>query len=117
MSDSQLELIRQYIDTSGMRLSGWEKDSLCKVLENPEYYDGYTSELFSETETGRDFNGRYSTTSERQYRINIDSELSIDCRCRFECDDGYERNNNWDWDNAIHITDAREIASIINMIL
>ena len=28
MSDSQLELIRQYIDTSGMRLSGWEKDIL-----------------------------------------------------------------------------------------
>ena len=43
MKSSQLDLIRQYCDTTGIRLSGSEKDLLCKVLENPYKYDGFVS--------------------------------------------------------------------------
>ena len=117
MADSQLELIRQYLDTSGQRLAAWEKDSICRVLEDPSYYDGYTSDIFTETDSGKDYNGRWRTVTQYQYRINIDSMLSIDCRSKFECDDGYERTGHWDWDNAYHITNAREIAGILNKIL
>ena len=35
MPSDQLNLIRQYCDTTGIRLSSYEKDLLCKVLENP----------------------------------------------------------------------------------
>lgn len=117
MADSQLELIRKYLDTSGQRLAGWEKDSICRVLVDPSYYDGFTSEVFTEVDEGKDFNGRWRTVTQCQYRINIDSGLSIDCRSKLECDDGYERTSTWDWDNAYHTTDAREIACILNKIL
>ena len=38
MPSYQLNLIRNYCDTTGIRLSSFEKDLLCKVLENPAKY-------------------------------------------------------------------------------
>ena len=48
MTDNKLELIRQYCDTTGVRLHEWEKDLLCKVLSSPAYYNGFESRVFEE---------------------------------------------------------------------
>ena len=115
MADYQLNLIRQYCDTTGIRLSGSEKDLLCKVLEDPDRYDGFTSELYTENKHGRDYRDTWDSTSNWQYRINIDSELSIDKRYRHSCD-GYDQDKHWDWDNAWHITETRMIIRVLQEI-
>lgn len=112
MAKNQLDLIRRYFDTTGMHLSSMEKDVLCKVLENPQKYNGFTSALYTERDLGKDHRGRWSSTTNKQYRVNVDSNLSIDERWRHECD-GYEQNEHWDWNNAWHITEIRRIANIL----
>ena len=114
MSD-QLSLIREYCDTTGVHLSSSEKDLLCKVLEDPGRYDGFTSEERSEENSGRDYRGRWESSSTWQYRINVDSELSIDKRFKHECD-GYDQDEHWDWSNAWHITDVREMLEMLQEI-
>ena len=115
MSDNQLTLIRAYCDTSGLHLSIYDKELLCKILEDPERYDGFTSELYTDETSGKDYRGRWDSVSNWQYRINIDTELSIDKRCKHECD-GYVQDDHWDWDNAWHITDVREMLEILQEI-
>ena len=115
MADEQLDLIRQYCDTSGIRLSSDKKDLLCKILENPRYYDGFTSPVYGDSYGGKDHNGRWSTSEKTQYRINIDSELSIDKRHLLICDDGYE-SGSWDWNDAYRFTDLRDIVQILQEI-
>ena len=115
MPDYQLQLIRQYCDTSGMRLSNVAKELLCKVLENPSRYDGFISELHTENASGRDYRDTWDSTTEWQYRININSELSIDKRYRHSCD-GYTQDEHWAWPNAWHITDLRRIIEILTEI-
>ena len=115
MSSYQLSLIRQYCDTMGIRLSGSEKDLLCKVLENPAKYNGFTSELYTQHDSGKDYRGRWDSTSNWQYRINIASILSIDKRWRHEAD-GHVQDGCWDWRNAWHITNIREIIKILREI-
>ena len=115
MSNYQLDLIRQYCDTTGIRLSGYEKELLCKVLENPEEYDGFESNIYSEERSGRDYRDDWDATSYWQYRINIDSTLSIDERYKNVCD-GVIQDARWDWDNAWHVTDTREMVNILKEI-
>ena len=115
MFNNQLELIRQYCDTSGIHLHQSEKDLLCMVLENPNRYDGFTSELKTEEKSGRDYRDTWDSLTEWQYRSNIDSELSIDERYR-HCCDGYNQEEHWDWDNAWHITELRRIIEILEEI-
>lgn len=99
MHDYQLNLIRQYCDTTGYHLSSDEKDLLCMVLENSARYDGFTSELYETRDEGKDFRGRWDSTTNWQYRINIDSTLSIDKPFKHECD-GCIQDEHWDWYNA-----------------
>ena len=108
MPDRRLELIRQYCDTSGVRLNDADKDLLCLILEQPSKYDGFTSELRRDSHEGRDYRDTWRSLDEEQYRINIDSELSLDVRYR-HCCDGYDQEEHWDWPNAWHITDIRTI--------
>ena len=115
MANYQLDLIRQYCDTTGIRLSSNEKDLLCLVLENPERYDGFTSELYTENRSGRDYRDTWDSTTKWQYRINIGSTLTIDERYRHSCD-GYVQDEHWDWSNAWHITDTRKIIKILQEI-
>lgn len=115
MPGSQLDLIRQYCDTTGIRLSSAEKDILCKVLENPTRYNGFTSGVYTQHDSGKDYRGRWDSTSNWQYRININSTLSIDKRSRHEAD-GYVQAGHWDWRNAWHITKTREIIKILQEI-
>jgi len=114
MADEQLDLIRQYCDTSGIRLSSDKKKLLCKVLENPGYYDGFESPVYRNSGEGRTYDGRWSNSEKKQYRINIDSMLSIDMRHYFVCDDGYERGS-WDWGDAYRITDLRGIVEALQI--
>ena len=115
MSDYQLDLIREYCDTAGMRLSGSEKDLLCKVLENPSQYDGFTSELIVSENSGKDYRGRWDSIHKTQYRININDVLSIDQRDYHESD-GYVQDQHWEWEDAWHITDTRVILRILKEI-
>ena len=110
MASDQLNLIRQYCNTSGIRLRSEDKDLLCKVLENPGYYDGFTTREFVESEEGKDFNGRWSTTTRWRYRINIDDTLNIDKWYKLSCDDGYRR------EEECNITDTRRIVEILREI-
>ena len=112
MADEQLDLIRQYFDTSGVRLSSSKKDLLCKVLESPGYYDGFESPVYGDSRDHKDHNGRSRSSEKTQYRINIDDEMSIDKRHYLVCDDGYE-NGSWDWDDAYTYTDLRDIVEIL----
>lgn len=118
MAKNQLEFIRQFLNNEKrVRLSGAEKDLLCKVLENPLRYNGFKSDIHLRSEEGRDpYKGRWHSTSEWQYRINIDSTISIDERYRHICDDGYINDDHWTWRNAWHITDTREIVKILQEI-
>ena len=113
--NSQLELIRQYCDTTGIRLSGYEKDLLCKVLENPARYDGFISQLYTDENSGKDYRGRWDSTTKWQYRINIGSSLSIDKRYYHACD-GYVQDGHWEWPNAWHITETRRILEVLREI-
>ena len=115
MKDNQLTLIRQYCDTTGIRLKGYEKDLLCKVLENPEKYNGFTSELYTKSDSGRDYRDKWTSTTKWQYRININSNLSVDYRYYHYCD-GFEQDKHWEWDNAWHITETRRIIKILKEI-
>lgn len=114
MTDQQLDLIRQYCDTTGTHLSKEDKELLCTVLENPELYDGYVSQVYTEDNSGKDYNGRWESSSSHQYRINIDSDLSLDYRYKHECDDGYL--NDTQWNNPRHITEIREIIKMLRKI-
>ncbi len=107
MADQQLDSIRQYCDTTGKRLSRADKELLCTILENPEQYDGYTSQVYTESSSGKDFKGRWEATTSHQYRINIGTNLSIDSRYKHECDDGviYDKQ----WNSPRRITDTKEI--------
>lgn len=116
MSNSQLDLIRQYCDTTGIRLSSYEKNLLCMVLENPRRYDGFVSKLYEKRVPGKDYRGRWASIENWQYRINIDSALSIDKRYRYEVDDGFLQDEHWEWYNAIHITGTRDIIKILEEI-
>lgn len=113
---NQLNLIRQYCDTTGMRLSTYEKNVLCKILENPAKYDGFTSQIYVEERSGKDHNGRWETVRKDQYRINIGERLSISCRWYHACDDGYVRDDCWDWANAVELTDVRRIIGVLERI-
>lgn len=114
---SKLDLIRQYCDTSGVHLKSSEKDLLCKILENPYQYDGFTSSLKTDTDSGRDFRDTWTSATYTQYRINIDSRgLSIDERYKHTCSDGYENDRNWEWENAYHFTAIRDILRCLKAI-
>jgi len=115
MPDYQLDLIRRYCDTTGIRLSRYEKDLLCKILENPESYDGYTSDIYEENGSGKDYRGSWDSTTKWQYRINVFPTLSIDERYRHACD-GYIQDEHWEWRNAWHITNTRKIIKILKQI-
>ena len=115
MPNYQLTLIRQYCDTARIHLSRYEKDLLCKILENPEKYNGFTSELYTETDSGRDYRDTWTSETNKQYRILIDSTLRIAYRYR-HCCDGYNQDQHWAWENAWIITDAREIVNILKEI-
>ena len=113
--DYQLDLIRQYCDTTGIRLRDYEKDLLCLVLENPARYDGFESKVYTEENSGRDYRDTWDSLTEKQYRISIDPNLSIYERYRHSCD-GYVQDAHWDWCNAWHITDTRRIIKILQEI-
>lgn len=115
MPNYQLDLIRQYCNTTGIRLSSYEKDLLCMVLENPTRYDGFTSRLFSEPNSGKDYRGEWDSLTEYQYRIHIGSTLTIDQRYRHSCD-GYVQDQHWEWPNAWHITETRKILEVLKKI-
>lgn len=112
---NQLELIRQYCDTTGIHLSNAEKDLLCLVLERPDEYNGFISEVHKDTGSGRDYRDTWNSVTEHQYRININSTLSIDHRYRHVCD-GHVQDKYWDWGNAWHVTDTRDIITILKEI-
>ncbi len=112
MADDRLELIRQYCDTTGVRLNDEEKDILCKILEDPSYYDGYETDVYEERDSGRTYNDTWNSITRHQYRICIDDELSIYERY-FHSADGYDQDAHWDWDNAWHITKIRDILEIL----
>ena len=116
MASDQLSLIRQFCDTSKYRLSNDEKNLLCMILENPDRYNGFTSNLHSESDSGKDYKGRWSTCTKWQYRIYINSVLSIDERYYHYCDDGFEDKRHWEWEDAWHITDTRRILEILKEI-
>jgi hypothetical protein len=86
--------------------------NLCKVLENPARYNGFTTQVYTIPGSGKDYRGRWDSTTKKQYRINIDSTLSIDERYYHSCD-GYVQDEHWDWDNACHITDTRRIIEVL----
>ncbi len=112
MSNYQLELIREFCDTAGVRLSSHEKDLLCMVLENPVKYDGFESSILIDPREGKDYRGRWDAASYWQYRINIGDELSIDQRYKNESD-GVIQDRHWSWESAYHITDTREMVNIL----
>lgn len=115
MASYQLELIRRYCDTKGVRLSDLEKDLLCKVLANPEKYNGFTSKLYTKSNSGRDYRDTWTSITKWQYRINIDTTISIDQRY-YHCADGFEQDAHWNWGNAWTITDIRRIIQILKEI-
>lgn len=115
MPNYQLTLIRQYCDTAGTRLSSHEKDLLCKILEDPERYNGFTSKLYTETDSGRDYRDTWTSVTNWQYRILIDPSLRIAHRYR-HCCDGYNQEKYWAWKDAWIITDARKIVNILKEI-
>ena len=118
MANEQLDLIRKYCDTAGTHLTSSEKDLLCKVLSNPSFYNGFTSELKQRQEEGRDaWHGRWFAFEEWQYRIIIEDKLSIDERYRRDCDDATPVNDaHWEWNSAIHFTNVRDILRILREI-
>ena len=115
MPNNQLDLIKQYCDTSGIRLSSTDKQILCKVLDNASKYNGFISQEHTHTESGKDFRGRWDAFDKYQYRININPKLSIDMICLRVCD-GEVDYDYWDWAKARHITDLRRIVNILHSI-
>ena len=109
MSDYKLELIRQYCDTTGIRLRDYEKDLLYKVLENSGRYNGFESSIFEARDSGRDYRDTWSNYEKRQYKIAIDyGRLHIYERYYLSVSDGYT-NDRWNWSDAEDITDTRLI--------
>lgn len=113
--NNQLQFIRQYCDTSGVRLNQKEKDLLFMILENPSRYNGFTSKVYKISGSGRDYRDTYSYTTCYQYRIKIDSRLSILERYK-NSSDGKIQDDRWEWYNAGSITDIRSILSILQKI-
>ena len=81
MQNDQFNFIRQYCDTEGYRLCGYEKDLLYRILQDSAKYNGFISEMYTEKRSGRDYRDTWDSTN-WQYRINIDDTLSIDKRWR-----------------------------------
>ena len=115
MSDNQLQTIRQYCDTSGVRLNQREKDLLFLILENPSRYDGFTSKVYKLSGPGRDYRDTYSYTTCYQYRIMIDSKLSILVRYK-NSSDGIIQDDRWEWSRAGRVTDIRDVLRILQKI-
>ena len=89
MADDRLKSIKQRCDTTGARLQDWQKNLLCRVIDNPGQYDGFQSNI-TESYEGKDPNGRWSSTTNTQYTIHVNDEnLSIDKHSEHSCDDGY----------------------------
>lgn len=74
MTDKRLTLIRQHCDTSDMHLSSENKDLLCKILENPEKYNGFTSSVIKTLREGVDAEGNWEADVFTQYMILIDEK-------------------------------------------
>ena len=111
MSDNRLSLIKKYFDTSGVHLNDSEKDLLCNVIDNSGKYNGFTSSIKIEEDSGKDYNGRWSIATKTQYKINIDdSEFSIDVDYHHSCDDGYNNKK------KLHLTDVRSVISALEEI-
>ena len=115
MLDNQLQLIRQYCDTSGVRLNQKEKDLLFMILDNPSRYDGFTSKVYKPSGLGRDYRDTYSYTTCYQYRIEIGSKLRILERYK-NSSDGNKQDDRWEWSSAGKITDIRTILRILQKI-
>lgn len=104
MADDRLKSIRNYFDTTGMRLSDDDKDILCNVIDNPDKYNGFTSSIFEEHDSGKDFNGRWESKTETQYTINIGEDgFSVDENYHHSCDDGYDNKQEY------HLTGVRDV--------
>ena len=105
MADERLKSIRNYFDTSGTRLSNDDKEVLCNVIDNADKYNGFRSSVFEEHDSGRDaYKGRWESSTETQYKINIDeSGFSIDEKYHHSCDDGYDNKQEF------HLTDVRDV--------
>lgn len=99
-----------YCDTTGLRLSRADKDLLCKILEKPEKYNGFTTREYIKTNEGKDYNGRWYSTTRWRYRINVNDTISIDEWHTHRCDDGSEQKNKW------YIKDIRRIIEILHEI-
>lgn len=115
MPDKQLSLIRKYCDTTGRRLRSEDKKLLCMILEEPKKYNGFTSKLYTKSDSGRDYRDTWTSITQWQYRIVIDSVLRIEERYMHSCD-GYDQDAHWTWENAFRITDVRKIANILREI-
>ena len=107
--DDRLNLIRKFCNTEGVRLKNDAKDLLIKILSDPDKYNGFTSELYEERNSGKDHNGRWESYTTYQYHINIGSMLSIDEDYSNECD-GYEQKE------CHHVTDVKRIIEILKKI-
>ncbi len=115
MAYDQLQLIKRYCNTSGIHLNSFQKDLLCRVLEDPNHYDEYETPVYYKRDSGRDYRDTWVTEDEWQYRINIGATLSIDKRFRRKVD-GDILDRNWSWATAWHITDIRSILDILREI-
>ena len=71
--------------------------------------------MYEKRVPGKDYRGRWDATDNWQYRINVDSALSIDKREKRNVD-GDINVSHWDWSNAWHITDTREIIKVLREI-
>lgn len=109
MANSKLDFIRQFFDTRGKRLSDSDKDLLYKILKDPGQYNGFTSQVFRENRSGKDYNGEWFTSIESQFRILFtDFGLKLMKVSELKCDDGYH-SGSMDWKDAFEVTDIRSI--------
>ena len=115
MQNDQLNLRRKYCDNTGVHLRSDEKYLLCRVLGDPSRYDGFISEMKESVVEDRDYRDTWVSKHQWQYRINIDSQLSIDVRSKHSCD-GIVQDQYWDWAHASHVTDLRRILEILKEI-
>lgn len=113
----QLQLIKQYFDTTGVRLNQREKDLLCRVLGNPGQYNRFTSSIITTTDSGRDYRGTWDSESRDQYRIDFCGYSMTVTRIHWHCADGYEQRANWNWGNPFYIArDVREVLKYLEAI-
>jgi len=96
MADKRLKSIRSYFDTTGIHLNNDEKDLLCNVINNQDRYDGFESSVYEEHASGKDYNGRWESSTKTQYKINIDeNDFTVDEHYDHQCDDGYENKQDY----------------------